>query len=206
MFPSTTINIRGFKYCRDSDQQVILSYLAPPSVDIKSYFWFNLVCRHLKCFPSNFDCLVTHWRGLSLSRWLYCVGIWQSNHSRAVEDNHLLSSAALCHWFNTESFHFKKKKKQGEQESPCHFINLHSSFCICGVSCITLICRLVFTFYLFIFLWWYESFITQLSNSTSQICGCFNLRLALQYKRTGSFWASWCDQTLQSDNMFSVAV
>lgn len=38
MFPSTTINIRGFKYCRDSDQQVILGYLAPPSVDIKSYY------------------------------------------------------------------------------------------------------------------------------------------------------------------------
>lgn len=150
MFPSTTINIRGFKYCRDSDQQVILGYLAPPSVDIKSYYWFNLVCRHLKCFPSNFDCLVTHWRELSLSQWLYCVGIWRSNHSRAVEDNHLLSSAALCHWFNTESFH---QTNEDEQESPHHLVNLDISFCIYGVSYIILICRLVFTFNFFVVIW-----------------------------------------------------
>lgn len=61
MFPSTTINISGLKYCRDSNQQVILGYLASLCVDIKSYFLFSLVCRHFKCYPGNPDCLVTHW-------------------------------------------------------------------------------------------------------------------------------------------------
>ena len=65
MFPSTTINISGFKY---SDQQVILGYLAPLSVDIKSYFLVNLVCRHFKCFLGNSDCLLTHQLRLSLSQ------------------------------------------------------------------------------------------------------------------------------------------
>lgn len=104
MFPFTTINIRGFKYCRDSEQQVILGYLAPPSVDIKSYFLFDRRCRHFDCCPGNAVCLVTHTQGMSEREWderafdrwhLKAVSVTQNNHPCAESADWLILSI-LC--------------------------------------------------------------------------------------------------------------
>lgn len=67
MFPSTAINFNSFKYWRDSDQEVILGYLAPLATDIKFYLLFNLLCSLFNGFLGNIDCLVTYWLELSLN-------------------------------------------------------------------------------------------------------------------------------------------